>query len=264
MTLYSDRQTALREIKEIDSSKKDYLIIHYACENFYEENGQTSRIISIAVRKLDDGQTTLFSILQAAELKKIPLNQIKYELDTLEKELLRRFFKFVKMNNHKKWIHWSMRDQNYGFKAIEHRYEVLGSRPEIISDDNKFDLALMLVNIYGQNYAPKSKMQNLIKLNDIDQRDFLSGAEEAEAIKNLEYSKVNMSTASKVELFSKYISLVVDNKLKTNTKVWTLYGTSLKGRYLSLRETRFYLVAKYIFNLLIGGIAGILVERFIF
>ena len=42
-----------------------------------------------------------------------------------------------------------MRDMNYGFKAIEHRYSVLGGEPYQIPDANKIDLARQLINCYG-------------------------------------------------------------------------------------------------------------------
>ena len=52
-----------------------------------------------------------------------------------------------------KYMHWNMRDINYGFPAIEHRYRVLGGNPVIIDDDKKLDLARLLIDIYGVGYA---------------------------------------------------------------------------------------------------------------
>ena len=45
-------------------------VIHYSCESFYDRpEGQSPRITSIAVRRLDTGQTLSFSIYQVAERK---------------------------------------------------------------------------------------------------------------------------------------------------------------------------------------------------
>ncbi|MDT1950084.1 hypothetical protein MX630_04920 [Carnobacterium divergens] len=264
MTLYSDRQDALKKLKEIDLAKKDYLVIHYACESFYEENGKSPRIICISVRQLLDGQTKIFSITQMAELKNIAYKDIKSNLDTLEKELLKRFFKFVKTNAHMNWIHWSMRDHNYGFNAIDHRSETLKIKPESIDDSKKVDFAWLLVKIYGKNYAPKSKMKNLLDLNNINQRDFLSGEDEASAIKNGEYQKINMSTASKVELFSHYFSLAADNKLKTNSKKIEIYGDSLKGKFLIFKYSWYGKLTTTIFTSVFWIIIGILIEKLFF
>jgi hypothetical protein len=38
-----------------------------------------------------------------------------------------------------------MRNINFGFQAIEHRYKVLGGKPYIVEDDRKVDLAKLLI-----------------------------------------------------------------------------------------------------------------------
>ena len=45
------------------------------------------------------------------------------------------------------WLHWNMRDENYGFYAIERRYQMLEGEPYAISDDRKIDI-LRLSGIY--------------------------------------------------------------------------------------------------------------------
>ena len=37
--------------------------------------------------------------------------------------------------------HWNMRDDIYGFKALENRYTVLNKTPSLIPDDKKIDLS---------------------------------------------------------------------------------------------------------------------------
>ena len=50
-------------------------VIHYSCESFYERtDGRSPRITSIAIRKLDAGQTVSFSIHQVAEVDGIDLS----------------------------------------------------------------------------------------------------------------------------------------------------------------------------------------------
>jgi hypothetical protein len=63
--------------------------------------------------------------------------------------MFKEFFRFVKVHKSFNWVHWNMRDLNYGFEAIENRYKVLGGKPIIIEDDKKFDLARLLIDIYG-------------------------------------------------------------------------------------------------------------------
>ena len=74
------------------------------------------------------------------------------------------------------WIHWNMRDINYGFKAIEHRYSVLGGIPYNIPDEKKIDLARQLINCYGVGYAGHPRMEKLLEQNDIKAKDYLNGS----------------------------------------------------------------------------------------
>ena len=102
------------------------LIIHYSCESFYDiKDGKTPRITSIAVRYLTSAQTKSFSIHKVAELRQIPIDQISENYDQLEKEMLKEFFKFVKEHKDYNWIHWNMRDINYGFEALKYRATIL-------------------------------------------------------------------------------------------------------------------------------------------
>ena len=71
------RKRALEKIGELMEDAKNVLIIHYSCESFYERvDGTSPKITSIAVRKLNDGQTRSFSIHKEAELQHIDLDAI--------------------------------------------------------------------------------------------------------------------------------------------------------------------------------------------
>ena len=64
-------------------------VIHYSCESFYDRpNGASPRITSIAVRKLDSGQTLSFSIHQVAEQQGVAFDQIGAHYDLLERQML--------------------------------------------------------------------------------------------------------------------------------------------------------------------------------
>ncbi|SFH87670.1 hypothetical protein [Pisciglobus halotolerans] len=218
MVRYNDYQETSKQLKKIDHNKNNYLIIHYSCESFYDNNnGKSPRITSIAVRKLDDGQTDLFAIHKIAEIKKINFIDIDTAYNKLGKEMLKRFFIFVEKNSHKNWIHWNMRDSNYGFKAIEHRYEVLGGKPTIIPDEKKIDLAKFFSQRFTKGYASHPRIESLIKMNNIKPKDFLSGKDEAQAFKEKNFVKLSMSTASKVDIFSNFLTLAIENKLVTKT-----------------------------------------------
>lgn len=89
------------------------------------------RITSIACRNVGSRKTRSFSIHQVSELPKFSGKDARDIYDEIEKKLLDQFFDYVRAHvAHALWVHWNMRDINYGFQAIEHRYEVLGGAPD--------------------------------------------------------------------------------------------------------------------------------------
>lgn len=195
--------------------------MHYSCESFYDYSKPNSRrITSIAVRYGGSSQTRSFSLhLSAEELK--CLEGVGSKLDECEKHMLNGFYDFVKEHNKAyNWIHWNMRDSNYGFEAISHRFKVLGGVPVSIEDERKFDLSPALINIYGKNYSGHPRMEWLVSANNISRNAFLTGAEEAEAFAVGNFVAMHQSTLIKVQAISDIAYLARDQKLKTKSKIW--------------------------------------------
>ncbi len=164
-----------RKAKEIINSFYDNdshsLIIHYSCESFYDiKDGKTPRITSIAVRHLNSAQTKSFSIHKIAELRNISINSISDNYDILEKEMLKDFYDFVKEYKDLSWIHWNMRDINYGFEALKYRATILGTKTIDIKDENKFDLARLLIDKYGKGYSNHPRLQSILEMNKISKK----------------------------------------------------------------------------------------------
>jgi len=201
------------------------LVIHYSCESFYEKkDGKTPRITSIAVRNLASGQTESFSIHQIAEEKKIPFTEITEHYNSLECQMLKRFYDFVNIRQHYNWVHWNMRDVNYGFAAIEHRYRVLDGNPIMISEDRKFDLSRALIDLYGAKYIEHPRLPSIINKNNITAKDLLTGAQEAEAFEKKEFVRLHQSTLRKVNALATLFELTSSKSLKTNATWTTQYG----------------------------------------
>ncbi|MBY0499286.1 MAG: hypothetical protein K2Q14_01475 [Gammaproteobacteria bacterium] len=221
-----DRRETLRRIRELNDQKNTVLIIHYSCESFYDRpDGSTPRITSIAIRNLASGQTESFSIHKIAELRKIPLMQISSHYDQLEKEMLDEFSEFLRLNIHCIWIHWNMRDINYGFQAIEHRHKILGGNyPQRLPEERKFDLARALISIYGIGYAGHPRLESIMKINKITDKNFLIGKQEAVAFENGEFVKLHQSTLRKVDILANLFGRTVDGSLKTNASWWEARG----------------------------------------
>lgn len=116
-----------------------------------------------------------------------------------------------------------MRDINYGFKAIEHRYKVLGGQPLTIEDTNKIDLARLLIQCYGVNYIEHPRMEKLLLFNNIQAKDYLKGADEAEAFAQKEYIKLHQSTLRKVDVFADLLNRAIQGTLKVSWKPTTYH-----------------------------------------
>lgn len=230
------------------------VVIHYSCESFYDRpGGKSPRITSIAVRNLKSGQTTSFSIHQIAERdKKSTAEDIEANYDELEKRMLKEFYEYVEKHANHTWLHWNMRDINYGFAAIAHRYKVLGGKPCDIHESKLCDLARMLVGLYGVGYAGHPRLAWLVERNKISDRDFLSGEEEAKAFENREYVKLHQSTLRKADILANIVARVAAGDLKTNARLREIYGNYFAFAIEIMRD-------HWIFTLicLVGSIASI-------
>jgi hypothetical protein len=258
-----ERSKCRKRLNEIYDEAINAYVIHYSCESFYAPDGHSplansTRVTSIAVRNLKSGQTKTWSIHKSAELSKqldnlselIKVNaplatlgrnseiprtastaRISEILDPLERDMLQGYFSFLHDHSDSTYVHWNMRDDNYGFSALEHRFRVLGGHPVILQDNKKFDLARELITLFGKRYAPhispkgrKGRLMSLIELNRIADTDALQGAEEALAFVNGEFIKLQQSTLRKVDVLSNIFDRTHDKSLKTNASFTDRYG----------------------------------------
>lgn len=191
---------------QISNEEYRYVIIHYSCESFFNmKDGKTPRIASIAVKELETGQVKSFSIHQCAEFEHIEFNEICNKYDELERKMLQQFFDYAEQinNNRKIWLHWNMRDNNYGFEALKNRFNVLTGTIHNISFQN-IDLSALLINYYGVQYIDQPRLEKIMEKNGFSKGSFLKGKEEAIAFDQKEYVKLHQSTLKKQMLFFAY------------------------------------------------------------
>jgi hypothetical protein len=254
-----NRRAAKKRLSELLDNPEYIVVIHYSCESFYDRpDGSSPRITSIAVYNLGSGQTNSFSIHQKAEIKKYSSNDIEKYYEELEKLMLDDFYDFVKTHEKYNWLHWNMRDINYGFQAIAHRYKVLGGNPKEIDDSNRVDLSRLLTDIYGDHYISHPRLQRLMDKNQITDKDFLAGAEEADAFKNKEYVKLHQSTLRKVNVIAKIAERAENGSLKTNASWKDIYGGYPEAIGEFLKEN--WLISLLSFISAILGILGIVIQ----
>jgi len=251
------RKEALSQLKELYKNRNSLLIIHYSCESFYDiKDGRTPRITSIAVRNCGSGQTHSFSIHKEAEKNSVMVNEIDSKYDILEKLMLKDYFDFVLEHKFCNWIHWNMRDINYGFTAIEHRFSVLGGVPVPIEDSKKYDLGRKIIDIYSSCLIDHPRFEKLIEYNNMTRNNFLKGKEEAEAFDNKEFVKLHQSTLRKVDLLDNIIEKIMDGDLKTKAKWYHIYGVSPQSIFEMIQGNWIAFLIFTSITLILGGIIG--------
>lgn len=253
----STHRKAKETINSFYDNNSHCLIIHYSCESFYDiKDGKTPRITSIAVRYLNTAQTKSFSIHKVAELRKIPLDEINFSYDQLEKEMLKDFFDFVKEHKDYKWIHWNMRDINYGFEALQYRATVLGTKPFEVKDENKFDLARLLIDKYGKGYSGHPRLASILEMNKISPKHWLNGDQEANAFDNKEYVRLHQSTLAKVDVIENILKLTAEENFKTKSKWRDIYGLSPQGLFELAKDHWIYSLILFVISAVLGAYLG--------
>lgn len=261
MSRYSDYKHANEILRSIEKNPEKYLIIHYSCESFFNLNGKSPRIASISVRQYNNAQTNNFSIHQVAEQLNMTITDENYL--EIEKKLLDDFFDFVDKKSDKIWLHWNMRDSSFGFGALELRYKILDGTPTIIDNDKKIDIGHLFKQYYGGDYIGNPHIQTLLKKNHFNDKNFLNGAQEAAAFDNKDYVKLSLSTSSKVNLFSSFITYAVNGNLLTDTSKLKMRGTNVIGLCATIYSTLWGKFLFWLVNTIIAGIIGALIGKFI-
>ena len=144
-----------------------------------------------------------------------------------KKIMLSDFFDYLTSERNTKFLHWNMRDGNYGFQAIKHRMRVLNPEASNIYDvpeSQKYDLARILKDVYGPVYVGDPRMQKLLEKNEMVPQDFLPGQKEANAFENQLYTELYLSSLSKAKAIAEIARLAHNRKLKTNTNMWQMHG----------------------------------------
>lgn len=226
------RSASRKLVEDLFEDSPRVYVVHYSCESFYGTNktGGSTRVTSIAIRNLRSAQTRSWSIHKSAELQGC-LGKIDENFPELEKAMLEGYFEFLRQHSNCRFVHWNMRDENYGFFALEHRLRTLGGTPFELQDDRKVDLARILVEIYGRQYAShvsesgrKGRIFSIVELNHIADQDGLTGAQEAEAFVNGEYLKLHQSTLRKLDMFSNIFERMHAKNLKTSGSWFDVNG----------------------------------------
>lgn len=247
------RKSAFDTLTRLLEHPRDVFLVHYSCESFYDrEESHSPRVTSIAVRNFGTAQTQSFSIHQVAERHR-QLESIEEHYDELEREMLDDFFKLVDRSRNMQWVHWNMRDINFGFQALEQRLKALDGDPGVpLADSSKWDLARILVDIYGRRYIAHPRLASLVERNGITRQSFLIGADEAEAFEKRDYVKLHQSTLRKVDILATILERTAEGNLKTDAKWRDVHGLGPHG----IKEFFGEHPAGILISLTIGAVGG--------
>ena len=226
-------------IKKYMTNKGDFAFIHYACQNFNNVQHENSpRVTSICILFAGSRQIYLFSMASIAERESKDLSLADDTLfDEYEMKLLAEFYSFLKTDKTAKsikyWLHWNMKDHNYGFEALSQRYLKLSRKKKVpfqIDFDRRVDISLLLTKRYGINYIDHPRLPNLLEMNSIQPLNLMNGQDEAKAFDDKEFIKIDRSIQAKVQAFSEIIERSANSELKTKSKLLKdIYGISLLG-----------------------------------
>lgn len=261
-----ERKQGLEQLNELFREKVKCNVIHYSCESFITNHGKTPRVTSICIMNLKTAQTKSFSIHLQAQFNNLDFSSLTIsEYDDLEKEMLSDFSSFVNQNENHKWIHWNMRDSNYGFEAINNRIKILKGTIFKIPDDFKYDFPRILGRIFTIGYEkskPEGRLLNLAKRNKISTVNAMTGKAEADAFDNKKYLSLHMSTLRKVDIIESIIRRVENEELKVNVKKKQIYGLTFNGLISIIKETPWLLIVFSLMGYFIGSALEPIVQKY--
>ncbi len=238
-----NRQRQARErLTKLFAQRQTAFVVHYACDTIFGPN--SARVTSIVARNLGDGSTHTFSLHQEAELQRLAPARALQCLDDLERAALEKFVAFLGSHQRATYVHWNMRDSTYGFAALEHRYQCLGGSSTLpVHDSQKLDLAIVLNDIYGENYVPRPHIEHLAKMNALTVDGFVSGKDEPELLQKGQLKSILVSNTRKATLIAEIAQLAHDYRLLTDKGWWELNGGRLREAYEAVKLNPAYAVA---------------------
>jgi hypothetical protein len=220
--------------KEISKHPDRFYLIHYSSERLFDETvgALSPRITSIVVMHYQSRQIQSFALHAVAETLNIPRENVADRYDDIERDLLTRFFDFIRDRRQSYWVHWNMRSLVYGFEHLEHRYRILtGHEPPIVPIEVRLNLNDIFKVRYGSDYAADPRLKSLMALQGDMPAQFMEGAEESEAFRRMEFIRMNASTIAKVQFFRHAVELAKKGRLRTA-------GNKLVNRIDKLLESR--------------------------
>ena len=257
-------------LRDYMDKKNNYILIHYVRQNCFNDAYEKGpRVLAIVVMNADTEQTRMFSLKKSADELGVSFFEVsEKDKDNIERNMLDSFFAYVKSNKEKKRIHWNMKNNNFGFSALEERYRQLRGEPMHFEEDKTINLSVLLKKKYGTNFAKESmwngvhtgKMYDVFAMNGIDDINILNGEQEVKEyiLKNL--VSLEQSAWGKVKAFHFIVERAADNALKTRGHIIKdVYGLNIRGVAQYIQDNA---VLAILFSILGGIISTAICKAF--
>lgn len=238
-----ERAYAWQQLSTIFEAPERAFAIHYALQRLNRDRTEaTAPVAAVAVRSVGSGRTHVFSIKREADLAGLDLSASlsQERMNALEYSLLFKLNDFLAMHPSHTFVHWYMRDDRFGFQALEQRFRkaqadllthLQGARsvaaavsfgfnggsspyPVRVPDGAKVDLALVLRQLYGIGPIGLSK---LASRNGLSQAELVEGIDEPEMFERGNHSRLEWSTAAKARLIEELARLAAAGRLQAGS-----------------------------------------------
>lgn len=250
-----ERAYAWQQLSAVFDAPERAFSIHYALQRLRRDQTELAPpIAAIAVRNLGSGQGLVFSIKAEADTAGLDLSSALApdQMSALEYSLLFKLNDFLSQYPEYLFLHWYMRDEKFGFQALEHRHRKVqadllqhlhGGRnaaaaasfgfggaaspyPVRVPDTRKVDLALVLRHVYG--IGPIS-LRKLAGGNGLSHAELIEGVDEPEMFERGNHARLQWSSSTKARLIAEIGQLAYDGKLQAVRGAETTTSGGLVG-----------------------------------
>lgn len=238
--LQREREFARRQLGALFAAPDRALTIHYALQRLRrDETDLTPPVAAIAVHNIGTGAEQVFSIEGEARGAGVDLGAAipASQLLGLEYSLLWRFNEFLAHHRDRLFVHWYMRDERFGFQALEARFRralseintgIFGARsvttataagfgagsgpfPVLVPQEARIDLALVLHRLDG--IGPVG-LRELSAVNMLRHSDLIEGIFEPMAFATGNHAHLARSSATKARLIAELAALAVRGTIR--------------------------------------------------
>ncbi len=197
-----DPSSTLARLRRAREFGEGLFVVHYACESLAVIRPGAPAVSAVGFRSVHSEEPFVYSVADRA--------------DEGEPYVLRRAFELLRENATATFVHWRMDSSEFGFAPLAHRHhDVLGEEVQPPSPERRIDLAKLISQRYGENFADHRQLENLIDLNGLVRRRFRSGEEEARLFKTGDHASIRRSLSEKLGHLAALLGLVIDGDLET-------------------------------------------------